>query len=205
MTTAPVTPAASLLGILRPPLRNRRAGAKVSPAGRSRCLRSSRRWWPRWPFSSGPPPRVARPAAAGRDRVVAARLSGCGVAFPLRRRAMAAILIVFVGDFLLISRFGFAAGLSVLVVVTSVLGIIVGGRPRRIPHDWSGCCRVCRDWAVGRQKKISALRAGGRSVPPPKLVASGGGDRVAVGASRAGDRFRRSVTSKPTRARRRPR
>ncbi|MES1205462.1 MAG: PAS domain-containing sensor histidine kinase [Pseudomonadota bacterium] len=46
----------------------------------------------------------------------------------VRRRAMAGILIVFVAAFLLISRFGFAAGLSVLVVVTCVLGTIVGGR-----------------------------------------------------------------------------
>ena len=46
----------------------------------------------------------------------------------VRRRAMAGILTLFVAAFLLIARFGFAAGLSVLVVVTCVLGLIVGGR-----------------------------------------------------------------------------
>ena len=46
----------------------------------------------------------------------------------VRRRAMAGIVILFAAAFLLIARFGFAAGLSVLVVVTCVLGLIVGGR-----------------------------------------------------------------------------
>src|SRR5947209_2678042 len=45
----------------------------------------------------------------------------------VRRRAMAGILTLFVAAFLLIARFGFAAGLSVLVVVSCVLGLIVGG------------------------------------------------------------------------------
>ncbi|MFL5307834.1 MAG: PAS domain S-box protein, partial [Polyangia bacterium] len=46
----------------------------------------------------------------------------------VRRRAMAGILTLFLAALLLIARFGFAAGLSVLVVVTCVLGLIVGGR-----------------------------------------------------------------------------
>ena len=46
----------------------------------------------------------------------------------VQRRAMVGILILFVAAFLLIARFGFAAGLSVLVVVTCVLGLIVSGR-----------------------------------------------------------------------------
>ena len=46
----------------------------------------------------------------------------------VRGRAMAGILILFVAAFVLISRFGFAAGLSVVVVVTCVLGTIVSGR-----------------------------------------------------------------------------
>ncbi len=46
----------------------------------------------------------------------------------VRRRAMVGVLILFVAAFLLIARFGFAAGLSVVVVVTCVLGVIIFGR-----------------------------------------------------------------------------
>jgi PAS domain S-box-containing protein len=46
----------------------------------------------------------------------------------VRRSAMVGVSILFVAAFLLISRFGFAAGLSVVVVVTCVLGVIIFGR-----------------------------------------------------------------------------
>ena len=46
----------------------------------------------------------------------------------VRRRAMVGILILFVAAFLLIARFGFAAGLTVVVVMTCVLGVIIFGR-----------------------------------------------------------------------------
>ncbi|MES1207743.1 MAG: ATP-binding protein, partial [Pseudomonadota bacterium] len=51
-----------------------------------------------------------------------------GKSFCVRVRAMAGILVLFAGAFVLISRFGCAGGLSVLVVVACVLGIVVGGR-----------------------------------------------------------------------------
>ena len=51
-----------------------------------------------------------------------------GRSLSVRRSAMVGVSILFVAAFLLISRFGFAAGFSVVVVVTCVLGVIIFGR-----------------------------------------------------------------------------
>jgi signal transduction histidine kinase len=47
---------------------------------------------------------------------------------PVRRRALAAILILFATGIFLLGRAGFAAGLSVIIVTTCVLGVITLGR-----------------------------------------------------------------------------
>ena len=48
--------------------------------------------------------------------------------FPVRRRALAAILTLFATGIFLLGRAGFAAGLSVIIVTTCVLGVITLGR-----------------------------------------------------------------------------
>ena len=52
-------------------------------------------------------------------------------AIPVQARALLGILTLFVAALLLIARFGFAAGLTVVVVVACVLGSIVFGRALR--------------------------------------------------------------------------
>ena len=47
---------------------------------------------------------------------------------PVRRRALAAILALFATGIFLLARAGFAAGLSVVIVTTCVLGVVILGR-----------------------------------------------------------------------------
>jgi signal transduction histidine kinase len=82
---------------------------------------------------------------------------------PVRRRALVAILTLFATGIFLLARAGFAAGLSVVIVTTCVLGVVTLGRSLGL---WMIAFSACAHVVIGLLVSRGVLHLAAREVDP---------------------------------------